>query len=158
VGGGVWGLPVGVRVPSGSLMSWVLQLWRCPPCLHASLCKPRSVSAALALGVGLCDFGGCGARLDRHLFPRCAVRACRHALLYTTVVVVCTLPRAVRDVMTLVVAVVTAASEKKVTEAQIVKFHGKVCVCLQEALLDGVVLHSDMDTVMQMSKLKPVKL
>ena len=63
----------------------------------------------------------------------------------------------VRDVMNLVVAVVTAASEKKVTEAQIVKFHGKVCVCLQEALLDGVVLHSDVDAVMQMSKLKPVK-
>ncbi len=66
-------------------------------------------------------------------------------------------PPAVRDVMSLVVAVVTAACEKKLTEAQIVRFHGKVCVCLQEALLEGTVLHTDVDVVMQMSKLKPVK-
>ena len=43
---------------------------------------------------------------------------------------------AVKDILSLLVAVVTAACEKKLTESQIVKFHGKVCVCVQECIFE----------------------
>lgn len=43
---------------------------------------------------------------------------------------------AVRGVMDTVIRVVDEACDRKFNEAQIVKFHGKVCVCLQEVFYE----------------------
>lgn len=100
--------------------------------------------------------------------------------------------------MDVVEATLTGVLEKKLTEAQLTKFLGKVCVCIQEAVCEvravtvaavvvavagvdllavvlnapnltcaalrssacpgpgqGTLLHSDAETILQMSKLKP---
>ena len=38
--------------------------------------------------------------------------------------------------MNVVVAVVTAACDDKLSEAKVVEFHGKVCMCLEEVIYE----------------------
>ncbi len=67
---------------------------------------------------------------------------CRvHNLLFLTLCCLCGLlaiacRTAVRAVMNVVVAVVTAACDDKFSEAKVVDFHGKVCMCLEEVVFE----------------------
>lgn len=62
------------------------------------------------------------------------------------------------DVMTAAVAVVHATCDKRLTCAQVIAFHGKICVCLNEMFFGGHQVYSDVDTVLRNAKLKPPKL
>lgn len=61
------------------------------------------------------------------------------------------------ETMDAAVSVVTATCDKRLTSAQVVAFHGKVCVCLNEMFFGGHQVYSDVETVLRNAKLKPLK-
>lgn len=60
----------------------------------------------------------------------------------------------VADHMGYLVSVVTTACDGRLTAAQIVAFHGKVCVCVNELFFGGMRVYSDAATVVRNAKLK----
>jgi hypothetical protein len=59
--------------------------------------------------------------------------------------------------MDALVAIITAVCDGRLNPAHLVDFHGKVVVALDEAVWEGVLVHSDPETVLRNAKLKPYK-
>jgi hypothetical protein len=63
-------------------------------------------------------------------------------------------PLAVAEALDVIVVLITAVCEDRLTAKQLVDFHGKVSVCLHEMFVQGVQIYSDIGTVLRNSKLK----
>lgn len=61
------------------------------------------------------------------------------------------------EVLDYFVEVVTGTCDGRLTAAQILAFHGKVCVCVNEMFIGGVLAHTSVETVLRNAKLKPAK-
>jgi len=60
-------------------------------------------------------------------------------------------------IMDALVSIITAVCDGRLNPAHLVDFHGKVVVALDEAVWEGVLVHSDPDIVLRNAKLKPYK-
>jgi len=59
--------------------------------------------------------------------------------------------------MTVLVAVASATCDRRLTAAQVVDFHGKLAVCMEEAAFEGVLTSTDAEAVVRAAKLKPYR-
>lgn len=63
----------------------------------------------------------------------------------------------VTEILNVFVEVIGFLLEKKVTEKDFISSYGKACVAIDEMVQQGEVEFMDVDTILKMSKLKPLK-